>query len=110
MTIDIPNEFAQTDIFTKNEERIVMKIKGHLANMLTEMDQETYAKYIVEENNIQVLYVEVKKALYRILQTSLLFYEKLRKDLEDIGFKVNPYDPCEDQSMCQKSSQQSGET
>ena len=29
-----------------------------------------------------------------MLQASLLFYKKLRKDLEEIGFTVNPYDPC----------------
>ena len=23
-----------------------------------------------------------------------MFYQKLRKDLEDQGFEVNPYDPC----------------
>jgi hypothetical protein len=41
-----------------------------------------------------VLYVEVLKALYGMLQASLLFYKKLGKDLEEIGFTVNPYDPC----------------
>jgi replication fork clamp-binding protein CrfC len=29
-----------------------------------------------------------------MLQALLLFYKKLRKDLEEISFKVNPYDPC----------------
>jgi hypothetical protein len=24
----------------------------------------------------------------------LLFYQQLKKDLEDIGFIINPYDPC----------------
>ena len=28
------------------------------------------------------------------MQASLLFYRKLRKELEDFGFTVNPYDPC----------------
>jgi len=46
------------------------------------------------ENNVPVLYVEVKKAIYKLLESALLFYKKLRKDVEDIGFKVNPYDPC----------------
>jgi hypothetical protein len=23
-----------------------------------------------------------------------LYYKKIRKDIEDIGFNVNPYDPC----------------
>ena len=36
----------------------------------------------------------VKKAIYGMLQSALLFYKKLRGDLEEQGFKVNPYDPC----------------
>ena len=32
--------------------------------------------------------------LYGLLQSTLLFYKKLRKDLEEIGFKVNPCDHC----------------
>jgi hypothetical protein len=34
------------------------------------------------------------KALYGTLQAALLFYKKLKKDLEGIGFKIKPYDPC----------------
>ena len=29
-----------------------------------------------------------------MLIESLLLYQKLRKDLKGIGFRVNPYDPC----------------
>jgi hypothetical protein len=29
-----------------------------------------------------------------MIQSQLLFYKKLRNDLEQIGFKVNDYDPC----------------
>jgi hypothetical protein len=28
------------------------------------------------------------------MRVSLLFYRKLRKELEDFGFTVNPYNPC----------------
>ncbi len=28
------------------------------------------------------------------MRASLLFYRKLRKELEDYGFEVKPYDPC----------------
>jgi hypothetical protein len=41
-----------------------------------------------------VLYVKLQKALYGLMWVSLLFYRKLRKELEDLGFMVNPYDPC----------------
>jgi hypothetical protein len=40
-----------------------------------------------------MLYVLVSKALYGMLRAALLLYRKLRQDLEDVGFKVNPYDP-----------------
>ena len=34
------------------------------------------------------------KALYGLPRSALLFYKKLRGDLEDVRFEVNPYDPC----------------
>ena len=46
------------------------------------------------ERGQTVLYVELQKALYGMLKSALLFYKKLRHDLESIGFEVNPYDPC----------------
>jgi Reverse transcriptase (RNA-dependent DNA polymerase) len=88
MTVDIPNAFVQTEIENKDE-RVMMKIKGQLAEMLVKIEPEVY-----EKDNEKVIYVQVLKALYGMLQASLLFYKKLRKDLEEIGFKVNPYDPC----------------
>ena len=41
-----------------------------------------------------MLYVQIKKALYGMLRAALLFYRKLRADLEDMGFKINFYGPC----------------
>ena len=41
-----------------------------------------------------MLYVQIEKALYGMLRAALLFYRKLRADLEDMGFEVKPYDPC----------------
>ncbi len=38
--------------------------------------------------------MKLQKALYGLIRVSLLFYRKLRKDLEDNGFKFNLYDPC----------------
>jgi hypothetical protein len=79
---------------TSNNERVILKIKGPLVDMLISLDNELYQNFVVYENGIKVLYVKVLKALYGMLIASLLFYKKLRKDLESIGFKVNPYDPC----------------
>jgi hypothetical protein len=34
------------------------------------------------------------KAIYGMLQSSLLYYKKFCKDIGSIGFEVNLYDPC----------------
>jgi hypothetical protein len=62
--------------------------------MLVEVDQEKYAPFIVNESTTKVLYVVMLKALYGMLQSSLLYYKKICRDIEQIGFEVNPYDPC----------------
>ena len=41
-----------------------------------------------------MLYVRLSKTLYGMLRAALLFYKRLRSDLENMGFKINPYDPC----------------
>ena len=41
-----------------------------------------------------MLYVLIEKALYGMLRAALLFYRKLRANMEDVGFEVNPCDPC----------------
>jgi hypothetical protein len=95
MTADIPNAFVQTRIEDKQVgERIIMKIRGPLVDMLLELSPETYEGYVVYEGKNKVLYVMMVMALYGMLQSSLLYYKKFRKDIESIGFKVNPYDPC----------------
>jgi Reverse transcriptase (RNA-dependent DNA polymerase) len=94
MTADIPNAFVQTNIEVDNKEKMMMKIRGPLVDMLTKLDPELYLSYVVQENDKKVLYVQLLKALYGTLQASLLFYKKLKKDLESIGFKINPYNPC----------------
>ena len=48
----------------------------------------------VDKKGTPVLYVKLQKALYGLMRASLLFYRKLRKELEDFGFAVNPYNPC----------------
>jgi hypothetical protein len=40
------------------------------------------------------LHVKMLKAIYGMLQSSLWYYKKFCKDIESIGFEVNPYDPC----------------
>ena len=94
--IDIPNAFVQTDL-VKNDKpvKIVMVIRGKLAQMLCDIAPDTYKKYMTRDRNGNpVLYVKLLKALYGLMEASLMFYQKLLKDLNAKGFVVNPYDPC----------------
>jgi Reverse transcriptase (RNA-dependent DNA polymerase) len=94
MLADIPNAFVQTDMETADDSRVIMKIRGKLVDMLVSLDAVLYAPYITTENDKKILYVVLKKALYGTLQAAILFYKKLKNDLESIGFEVNPYDRC----------------
>ena len=40
------------------------------------------------------MYVVLKKALYGCVKSGLLFYKRLTRDVENYGFKINPYDSC----------------
>lgn len=93
--VDIPNAFIQTEYekVGKDEDMAVVKFRGKLAEILVEIDP-SYAEYLTYVNGVPVLYAELSKALYGTVVASLLFYRKMRKDLEEDGYKVNPYDPC----------------
>jgi cytochrome c553 len=53
----------------------------------------------------KILYVEVLKARYGMLEAALLWYKTFRKDLEDNGFVFNPYGPCVANKKVQGSQQ-----
>ena len=61
---------------------------------MVELDPQTYQDFIVLEDGKKVLYLWVLKAIYGLLKSALLFYKKLQKDLENIGFEINFYNPC----------------
>ena len=89
--VDIQNAFIQTDTTDTKAGRVMMTL---LIDMLQEMDPKLYTDKVVYNGNIKVLYVWVLKAIYGMLQSALLFYKKLCNNLEEEGYKVNPYDPC----------------
>jgi hypothetical protein len=62
--------------------------------MLVELNPELYGPDMVNEKNRKVLYVQMMRAIYGMLDAALLWYAKFRGELEQIGFKFNPYDPC----------------
>jgi hypothetical protein len=93
MTLDIPNAFVQTKLALDGD-KIIMKIRGQLVDILLELCPGVYDKYVIYVGLQKVLYVRMLKALYGMIIASILYYKKFRKDIEAIGFEVNPYDIC----------------
>jgi hypothetical protein len=93
MTLYIPNAFVQTEI-SLDGDKIIMKIRGQLVYILLELFLGVYDDYVIDEGKHKILYVRMLKALYRMLISSILYYKKFRKDIESIGFEVNPYNIC----------------
>jgi hypothetical protein len=88
---DVPSAFVNTDV----DEDVLMVQKGELADMMVQIAPQVYIKYVmVDRKGTPILYVKLQKALYRLMKASLLFYRKLRKELEAYGLTINPYDPC----------------
>ena len=99
--INIPNAFVQTRI-TNEKDKAVMRLRGKLAELLVKVAPEIYTKYItINKKGETVLYVKLLNALYGIMKAALLFYKRFVKDLESIGFELNPYDPCVANKMVQ---------
>ena len=71
---DVPSAFVNTDI----DEEVIMVLKGDLADMMVQIAPEIYRKYIaVDRKGTKMLYMNLQKALYGLMQASLLFYRKL---------------------------------
>jgi hypothetical protein len=72
-----------------------MVLKRDLAEMMVQIAPEIFRKYVtLDKKGTKILYVKLQKALYSLMGASLLFYCKLRKEFEEYGLKVNPYDLC----------------
>jgi len=81
VTIDIPGAFLNAD----NEDYVLMKMVGTLAELMVQTNPTLYRKYVVIEKGRSVLYLHLQKALYGMMKSALLFYRKLIAELCDMG-------------------------
>jgi hypothetical protein len=92
--IDIPNAFVQTRVEDEKDMAII-KIRGVLVDILVEIAPDVYKSYVTtDKKGVKQLLVQCQNALYGTMVASLLYYRKFTKSLMDIGFEINPYDPC----------------
>ncbi len=90
VTIDITGAFLHAD----NEDYVIMKMVGTLAELMVKTNSKMYQQYVILEKGNSVLYLRLQKTLYGMMKSVLLFYRKLVLELREMGFTINPYDPC----------------
>jgi hypothetical protein len=74
--------------------KVIMKVEGVMAKVIIKIDPSKYEKHIVHKRGKPVIYVRLTKALYGTLQATLLFWQNLSSQLQEWGFKINPYNFC----------------
>ena len=95
-TVNIPNVLVQTDLPTDDPKakQAIMKMRGKLAPLVVQADPHVCQKCMTMEKRQPVPCAESSKALHGSLKSVLLFYKKFVKDIKEIGFEINPHDPC----------------
>jgi hypothetical protein len=88
---NVPSTFVNMDV----DKNVLIVLKGELAEMMAHIAPQIYQKHItINKKGLAVPCVKLQKALYGLMRASLIFYQKLQKELEEYGFVVNPYNPC----------------
>ena len=92
--IDIINAFIQTRVEDENDMAFI-NICGVLVDIMVEISPDVYKSHVTtEKKGVKQLLVLCRNAMYGTMVASLLYYRKFTKHLTDVGFKINPYDPC----------------
>ena len=88
-TADIAGAYLKA----KMDDFLIIKYTGQQVDILCEMNPK-YKEFVLIEKGINVLYVRMVMAIYGCVQSVLLWYKLVSSTLEEMGFKLNPYDPC----------------
>jgi hypothetical protein len=90
VTSNIPGAFLHAN----NDDYVIMMMVGVLVELMVKTNPKLYRQYGVLEKGRSVLYLQLQKALYGRMNSALLFYMKLVTELQEMGFEINPYNPC----------------
>jgi hypothetical protein len=83
-TADVAGAYLKADMTDFVDESV---------DILCDMNTK-YEEFVVMEKGKKVLYVQLLKAIYSCITLALLWYNVFRSTLEEMGFVLNPYNPC----------------
>lgn len=71
----------------------VMRFTGKSVDIMCRMNQK-YEKFVDTKDGNMVSYVRLVKALYEFVNFAVLWYHIFTGTLKEMGFVLNPYNPC----------------
>ena len=89
-TADVAGAYLKADM----DDFVVMKFYEKDVRILCKMNGEYEQFVTTDRKGKEVLYVRLLKALYGCVKSALLWYELFTRSLKEMGFVLNPYDPC----------------
>ena len=90
-TADVEGAYLHADM----DETVIMMFEGQMVDYMVQANPEKYGPYVhTTKKGKKILYVELLKALYGCIKSALLWYKLFTSTLEQMGFVLNPYDPC----------------
>jgi hypothetical protein len=88
-TADVVGAYLLADM----DDFVLLKLTGESVEIMC-MVNTKYKPFVITENGKKVLYLQILKALYGCVRSALLWYELFSGTLKEMGFELNPYDPC----------------
>jgi hypothetical protein len=89
---DVPGAYLHADI--PDDKFVLLKFEGdYFVDIMCDVNPE-YKEDVRYENGKKVLYVQILKALYGMIESALLWYTLYTDVLQKEGFVINPYDKC----------------
>ena len=88
-TADVAGAYLFSDI----DEDVPIKINGKSTDILCKVNP-SFKKFVINERGKNTLYLRLTKALYGCMESALLWYRTFKECLDELGFKLNPYEPC----------------
>jgi hypothetical protein len=88
-TADVAGAFLKGDM----PDFVLIKLLNEEVDIMCEADNE-YKKFITYEGSNKVMYMQLSKALYGCMKSAIIWYNTFTTTLKDLGFRLNPYDPC----------------
>ena len=86
---DVTGAYLNADM----DDFVLIRLLGDDVDMMCNANP-TYAEFVTYDKGRKTLFLQLKKALYRCVKSALLWYRLFRDTLQDLGFVLNPYDPC----------------